>query len=130
LAFQPNHADVQMTFTSSGPTLDAARRLAEEAGPADPRKTIAFLGGVSDDELLGHLQSSHIYVSLSRSDGTSISLLEALAAALEKAVSDPSLRTRAAPINRQLALQRADAAKNMSLLISTLETLLAARTGP
>jgi len=149
----------KVVFTSSGPSLDAVKTLAERLLPPAPRGKIEFLGGVSSDALLDHLKQSSIFVSMARSDGTSISLLEAmacglfpvlsdippnrewidphrrngllvpldrpreLAAALEHAVTDPGMRARAAKINRQMVLERADSRANIAVLARVLEKL-------
>ena len=49
---------------------------------------VELLSFVKNDELISHLNSSDIYVSTSSSDGTSLSLLEAMAAGLPLLVSD------------------------------------------
>ncbi len=49
---------------------------------------VSFRGSVTHDDLPGYLNSSNIYVSTSLSDGTSISLLEAMACGLPCVVSD------------------------------------------
>ena len=156
--------DVQVTFVSSGDLLDATKTLADRALAPDTRRKVEFLGGVTDSEMLSNLQGSQIYVSLSRSDGTSISLLEALscglfpvlsdipqnrewidpaldngilvpldqpkalAAALSRAISDAPLRARAAEINRQLILDRADLQTNMTILASKVEAVIRNQT--
>lgn len=152
-----------VVYTAGGSGLAQARAKAE-ALPANITKRISFLGGVSDDEMLTHLQRASVYVSLSRSDGTSISLLEALACglfpvvsdipqnrewidprlqngllvpldrpkelakALERALLDRDLREKAAAINRQIILDRADARKNMANLAFHLEKIVGIKT--
>jgi len=152
--------DIQVTFVSAGDLLDATRSLADQVLAPAMRRRVKFLGGGTDSELLSNLQGSHIYVSLSRSDGTSISLLEALscglfpilsdipqnrewidptldngilvpldqpralAAALSRAISDAPLRARAAEINRQLILERADSRRNMGIMASELQAVV------
>jgi L-malate glycosyltransferase len=78
----------EVLFSSAGPTLESVKSMANRILPAPVRQKVRFLCGVTDDELLGHLQRSSIFVSLSRSDGTSISLLEALACGLFPVLSD------------------------------------------
>jgi glycosyltransferase involved in cell wall biosynthesis len=80
--------DFQVTFAAPGPELDAVRALADDLLPAGLRERVEFLGGVSHEHLVENLQSAHIYVSLSRSDGTSMSLLEALSCGLFPVLSD------------------------------------------
>ena len=78
----------EVVFTSAGPHLSLARAKAA-ALPANIARRVHFLGGgVSDNEMLARLQRATVYVSLSRSDGTSISFLEALSCGLFPVVSD------------------------------------------
>lgn len=77
-----------VTFTSTGPLLDTAREFAATHLPVAVRGKVRFLGGISGDELLHELQQAAIYVSVSRSDGTSISLLEALSCGLFPVLTD------------------------------------------
>ncbi len=80
--------DFRVSFLSSGPLLASVRSLADKLLTADRRGRVEFLGGVTEGRLLSILRSSHVYVSLSRSDGTSISTLEALACGLFPVLSD------------------------------------------
>jgi glycosyltransferase involved in cell wall biosynthesis len=83
-----NHAHYDdVVFTADGPLLQRARDAAK-CLPPEIAARLRFLGGVSDREMLDCLQSSSIYVSLSRTDGTSISLLEALSCGVFPVVSD------------------------------------------
>jgi glycosyltransferase involved in cell wall biosynthesis len=50
--------------------------------------SVRFIGWISNNELPDYLASSDVYVSTSLSDGTSISLLEALASELAPVVTD------------------------------------------
>lgn len=83
-----NIAYNKAVFTSSGPTLESAKATADKLFDASTRSKICFMGGVSDEELLNQLSQASIYVSVSRSDGTSISLLEALSCGLFPILSD------------------------------------------
>lgn len=80
--------DFRLTFTSAGPTLDGVRTSADRSLPPRIRARIEFLGGTSSERFLSVLRGSDVYVSVSRSDGTSISLLEALACSLFPVLSD------------------------------------------
>ena len=80
--------DFLMTFTSSGQLLNSVQSLARETLPESLQKKIEFLGGVSDAGLVKKVKHAHIYVSMSRSDGTSTSLLEALSCGLFPILSD------------------------------------------
>ena len=89
LAYLPDDAgDFTVTFVSGGSGLARARQLADELLPASIRRRVEFLGGVSDERMTEIVRDSHIYISTSRSDGTSSSLLEALASGLFPIVSD------------------------------------------
>lgn len=80
--------DFGVTFLSRGPLLQSVKNLADKVLSPDVRRRVEFLGGVSDEMMVKSLQSAHVYVSLSRSDGTSISLLEAMACGLFPVLSD------------------------------------------
>jgi len=80
--------DFSMTFVSGGPLLEKAVKLADRILDPAIRNKVSFLGGVESDRLLSLVADSHIYVSMSRSDGTSTSLLEALSCSLFPVVSD------------------------------------------
>jgi len=79
---------VEVTFVSAGSQLEAARKLAAELLVGRERCVVSFLGGADDATLRRTLQESHIYVSMSRSDGTSISLLEGMSCGLFPILSD------------------------------------------
>jgi glycosyltransferase involved in cell wall biosynthesis len=72
----------RVIFTSPGELLEEVRLLADRILPEWVRPHIEFLNGVTDDEMVRRVQSSSVYVSMSRTDGTSISLLEALSCGL------------------------------------------------
>lgn len=59
-------------------------RLRQQAQDLD----VTFLGWLSQVELANELQAAHLYVSTSKSDSTSVSLLEAMAAGCFPVVSD------------------------------------------
>ena len=80
--------DYRVTFASKGPTFAATRALADTLLPTSVRRRVEFLGGVSNDTLRDALKSSDLYVSLSTRDGTSTSLLEALACGVFSLLSD------------------------------------------
>jgi glycosyltransferase involved in cell wall biosynthesis len=54
----------------------------------DLETTLTLLDWLSEDELAHYYRNSHIYVSLSKSDSTSVSLLEAMASGCFPVVSD------------------------------------------
>ena len=79
---------LRVRFVSSGPTLEEVRTLAKSSLSPGVLRATEFLGGAGGEELVGLVQSSDVYVSMSRSDGTSTSLLEALACGAFPVVSD------------------------------------------
>jgi len=89
LAMLPeNLPPFRVVFTSAGETLEATKALAKRILKPEICERVSFLNGVTDEEMLSNLQISHIYTSLSRYDGTSISLLEALSCGLFPLLSD------------------------------------------
>jgi glycosyltransferase involved in cell wall biosynthesis len=80
--------DLEVTFVAPGPELAEVRRLADRILPAGVRAHVHFPNGLGRAALIAELQRSQVYVSLSRSDGTSTSLLEALACGLFPVLSD------------------------------------------
>jgi len=86
--FPEDTPDFRMVFVSGGPGLNDAKALADNLLPPKMRERVIFWGGVSYDELTSGLSSSHAFVSMSRSDGTATSLLEAMATGLYPILSD------------------------------------------
>jgi glycosyltransferase involved in cell wall biosynthesis len=73
------------TFAGSGPQKN---RLEQEAIKHNLNDSVTFLGGYTQDQLPSILSEAEIYVSAKFFDGTSISLLEAMAAGAFPVVSD------------------------------------------
>jgi len=71
-------------FTSDGPLLEDNKRYAEKAGLRD---CVTFTGVLEHDKLLELLHKSDIYISASLGDGTSVSLLEAMAIGILPVIS-------------------------------------------
>jgi glycosyltransferase involved in cell wall biosynthesis len=80
--------EYEVFFAAAGPGLEKARTLALEILSPAQRKQIKFLGGISREALAELLGSAHIYVSVSLSDGTSLSLMEAMASCAFPILSD------------------------------------------
>jgi L-malate glycosyltransferase len=80
--------DFRVVFTSAGERLAETQALAHRILSPAIREKVTFLNGVTDEGMLENLQNAHIYTSLSRYDGTSISLLEALSCGLFPILSD------------------------------------------
>ncbi|HVB57114.1 MAG TPA: glycosyltransferase [Candidatus Acidoferrales bacterium] len=80
--------DFRVIFTSAGQSLNETRDLSDRILTPAMRQRVQFLNGVTDEGMLANLRGAHIYTSLSRYDGTSISLLEALSCGLFPILSD------------------------------------------
>ena len=88
----------KMVFAAGGELREPCQRWAEANLSAKQRQRVSFLGGVGPDELLSVVQQSDVFVSMSRSDGTATSLLEALSCGLFPVLSDiPANRKWAEP---------------------------------
>jgi L-malate glycosyltransferase len=81
-------ADSDLTFLSFGPLLNQSIRLADDLLESSNRHRVRFAGWVSDVGMRDALHAGSCYVSASHSDGTSSSLLEAMACGLFPIVSD------------------------------------------
>jgi glycosyltransferase involved in cell wall biosynthesis len=77
--------DVRFLFVGNGPLTEKLKRLAVSLGIT---KNVHFTGYLDRRQLLECLINSDIYVSSSLSDGTSASLMEAMASKLPCVVSD------------------------------------------
>jgi glycosyltransferase involved in cell wall biosynthesis len=77
--------DATLTIASEGLERDALRARAQRSPAAG---TITFVGPVEHARMPALLQAHHVYVSASRSDTTSVSLLEAMACGLFPIVTD------------------------------------------
>ena len=75
----------EATIAGSGPLRPGLERLARREGIAD---RLTWAGWVDRPRITALYRSHHAYVSLSRSDSTSQSLLEAMAAGLVPIVTD------------------------------------------
>ncbi len=79
---------VIVTFTSAGDLLQEAKQYALSAFSDSLLPNFVFLGGISYESIITQLCESDIYLSLSFSDGISLSLLEAMHIGLFPVVSD------------------------------------------
>ena len=79
------YPDVRFRLYGDGSLRSALTSLAASLGVGE---RISFAGSVDHDRVASTLEQAHIYVSCSRSDGTSVSLLEAMASGLYPIVSD------------------------------------------
>jgi glycosyltransferase involved in cell wall biosynthesis len=79
------HPNLRVAFTGDGSLRGGLERLAAERLP---RGRYTFLGRLPSDELAGWYGRAELYLSASRSDSTSQSLLEAMACGAVPVVSD------------------------------------------
>lgn len=78
----------RITFLAGGSLQNDAVILADRLLRPEARANVTFLGGVAHKELVRRYRQAHLYVSVSNSDGTSTSLLEAFACGLFPVVTD------------------------------------------
>ena len=78
------HADAFLAITGEGTLTPELRTIARELLPAARHR---FLGRLDPDSLAGWLARADVYLSASRSDSTSLSLLEAMASGAIPVVS-------------------------------------------
>ena len=83
--FLKPHHDWSLTIAGSGPNTEALKALAAARLPANQYR---FVGFVAPEVNRVHSLNAHIYVSIPTSDGTSMSLLEAMACGAIPVVSD------------------------------------------
>jgi len=77
--------DAQFVIAGSGSQLDDLKKTAEILGISD---SIDFLGHVAHNRVSELMKAASVYVSTATADGTSIALMEAIAAGLIPVVSD------------------------------------------
>jgi L-malate glycosyltransferase len=77
--------DLRVIMIGGGSLSPEMKVLADSLGLTD---VIRWTGKIPREQLLRHLYASDLYVSTSHSDGTSVSLLEAMAAGLSALLTD------------------------------------------
>jgi glycosyltransferase involved in cell wall biosynthesis len=77
--------EFRMTFVGDGSLLDTLKQQVKNVGLSD---CVSFVGNVHNDNLPGVLGQHDVYLSASLWDGTSLSLLEAMATGLFPIVSN------------------------------------------
>ena len=77
--------NLRVIMIGGGSLTDSMKAMAEGAGLGD---VIRWTGKIPREQLLQHLYAADLYVSTSHSDGTSVSLLEAMAAGLSALLTD------------------------------------------
>lgn len=86
--FPEDAPDFRMVFVSGGATLQKNMDLADRVLSPLLRAKVEFWGGVEYERLLAALGQSSIFLSMSRSDGTATSVLEAMGSGLFPILSD------------------------------------------
>lgn len=76
---------IRFIITGDGPNRKMLENMAKQLGVWD---FVKFMGAIPNDKLPEFLCASDIYVSTSKSDGTSLSLLEAMACKLPVVLTD------------------------------------------
>ena len=79
------HPELRLFMLGNGPLASKIRRIFQQGGALD---LVHFPGQVSQEKLPEFYQAADLYISTSHSDGTSISLLEALASGTPVLLSD------------------------------------------
>ncbi len=79
------HVDARLVVCGEGPERERLERRASDLGI---EKWIEFKGRLGAGALAGELRAADVYVSTSRSDSTSVSLLEAMACGIPPVVTD------------------------------------------
>jgi glycosyltransferase involved in cell wall biosynthesis len=85
-----NNIDFAMTFVGDGIQRQALEQLAADESV---NNKVTFMGAVENDKLPNILNRHDIYLSASHRDGTSLCLLEAMAAGVYPVVSDINANT-------------------------------------
>ncbi len=85
---KPPLPEFHFHFASLGPGLESTKQLAARILSPAMLANITFWGGVNQAKMLELLRQSHYFVSVSRSDGTATSLLEAMSCGLYPILSD------------------------------------------
>jgi L-malate glycosyltransferase len=80
--------NLEVVFAAPGPDLPLVEKLADRILSPTLRSRVRFLNGLGRHALIQELARSQVYVSLSRSDGASFSLMEALACGVFPVLSD------------------------------------------
>ena len=79
------YSGLRLVMLANGSLATPLRKIFQQGGVLE---RVAFPGQVNQEDLPGYYQSADVYVSASHSDGTSISLLEALACGCPVILSD------------------------------------------
>ena len=85
LRLAPTEPQLRLLLLGEGSLRASLQRRIEQAGLLG---RVHFAGGVSEDHLPEYFRAADLYVSASHSDGTSVTLLEALATGVPVLVSD------------------------------------------
>lgn len=85
LALAERHPDLRLLMPGAGSQATRFKRLIEKSGFAD---RVHLSGKIAQADLPAYYRAADLYISASKSDGSSVSLMEALACGLPALVSD------------------------------------------
>jgi glycosyltransferase involved in cell wall biosynthesis len=109
---------VRVLLIGEGPLNSALRNLVSEQRLDD---VVRFVGAVRNEEMASYLNAADLYVSSSLSDGTSISLLEAMGCGLPAVVTDvPGNLEWVQPGMSGLVVPRRDSRKLAEAIVQVL----------
>lgn len=83
--FHKSHTDWKLKIGASGTETEVLKAKVQQYGLEDK---VEFLGWLDADANKSHYQTAAVYISIPESDGTSVSLLEAMSAGCIPVVSD------------------------------------------
>jgi len=69
------HPQIECVLIGDGPYRPTAEKRVEDSGLSGK---ISFTGRVNHDEVIGHLQKSHVFIMMSEYEGLPVSLIEAM----------------------------------------------------
>jgi glycosyltransferase involved in cell wall biosynthesis len=113
------NSSLRLLMPGSGRLKSKLIRIFEKAGV---RNRVHFPGSVSQEDLPEYYRTADLYVSASLSDGSSVSLMEAMASGLTSLVSDiPGNREWIRPDKEGWLFPARDAAKLAALILEAAE---------
>ncbi|MCE7985821.1 MAG: glycosyltransferase family 1 protein [Caldilinea sp. CFX5] len=116
IAQQPN---TRVILIGTGPLEASLKEQIREAGLT---AYIHFTGRVNEQEMVAYLSAADVYVTTALSDGTSVSMLEAMACGLPLVVSDaPAYDEWITPGVNGMRAKRADVAAIQQAILTLLE---------
>ncbi|UYN88698.1 MAG: glycosyltransferase [Anaerolineales bacterium] len=119
-ALAPSQPQLRLLLPGGGHLAPRIRKLVERSGFAE---RVHMPGYLSQEELPEYYRSADLYISASRSDGSSVSLMEALACELPALVSDiPANREWVQPGQQGWLFPVSDAAALADKIVAAMQT--------